>query len=151
MVDSDLIAIRPACPQDAESIAMLCTQLGYRATRSQIEQRLNTLDSNEHHVIYVAALPTDKAIGWIHAHRCDLIIMPPQTLVLGLVVEENYRNCGIGQRLMKSIENWAIDKDCDAVLVRSNLIRKEAHIFYQKIGYTITKQSLVFSKSLYER
>ncbi|MCU0536319.1 MAG: hypothetical protein MUD14_20730 [Hydrococcus sp. Prado102] len=78
MFDSDRIVIRPACFEDAESIARLCTQLGYRAARSQIEQRLHTLNSNEHHVIYVATLP----------------------------------------------------------------------IFYQKIGYTIAKQSLVFFKSL---
>jgi GNAT superfamily N-acetyltransferase len=150
MIDSNRIVIRPACLEDAESIAILCEQLGYGATRSQIEQRLNTLNSNEHHIIYVATLPTSEVIGWVHAHRCDLIIMPSQAIVLGLVVDENYRRCKIGQQLIKCIENWAIDKDCNAVLVRSNLLRKEAHIFYQKIGYASTKQSLVFSKSLHE-
>lgn len=150
MLDSARIVIRPALFEDAESIAMLCTQLGYSAARSQVEQRLNILNSNEHHVIYVATLPTNEVVAWIHAHRCDLIIMPPQAIVLGVVVDKNYRNSGIGKRLITCIENWAIDKGCDAVLIRSNIIRKEAHIFYQKIGYASTKQSLVFSKSLHE-
>jgi len=34
------------------------------------------------------------------------------------------------------------------VAVRSNLIRKETHVFYQRLGYTVTKTSLNFRKAV---
>jgi GNAT superfamily N-acetyltransferase len=142
------IVIRSADDRDVERITFLCEQLGYEVTRSQIQQRLKKLQSDERHVIYVATLSTGKVVGWIHAHQCDLMIVPTQAIVLGVVVDENYRRLGIGKQLMASIEKWARETNCDAVLLRSNILRKEAHIFYEKIGYSNSKQSLVFSKSI---
>ncbi|ELS33472.1 GCN5-related N-acetyltransferase [Pseudanabaena biceps PCC 7429] len=49
---------------------------------------------------------------------------------------------------MKKIENWATKSGAEGVLLRSNIKRKEAHLFYEKIGYANIKQSLTFYKSL---
>lgn len=139
MTKNDEIIIRSACDRDAERMACLCEQLGYDVTRSQIQKRFDKLQSSEHHAVYVATLKTDEVIGWIHAHQCDLVIMPPQAIVLGLVVDKSCRRCGIGKQLMEYIEKWARQKNCDAVLLRSNILCKKAHIFYQKIGYVNIK------------
>jgi N-acetylglutamate synthase-like GNAT family acetyltransferase len=147
-IERDRIIVRLANFQDAQAITSLCKQLGYEATVVEIQQRLNKIQSNENHVMYVATLETDKVVGWIHSHLCDLVIMPTQALILGLVVDENYRCCGIGKKLLAGVEQWANKNNCDAVMVRSNVIRQKAHKFYQKNGYKNIKQSLVFYKKL---
>ncbi|GBE92446.1 GNAT family N-acetyltransferase [Nostoc cycadae] len=142
------IKIKKAEIKDAEQIAILGEQLGYSLTSQQVEQRLDKVKNNYDHVIYVTTLANDYVIGWAHAHICDLLIMPTQAILLGIVVDKDYRHHGIGRYLMQQIEQWAAMKQCDGVMLRSNIKRKEAHLFYKKLGYTNIKQSFVFYKQL---
>ncbi|WP_318780899.1 GNAT family N-acetyltransferase [Dendronalium phyllosphericum] len=98
--------------------------------------------------MYVATLANEYVIGWTHAHIYDLIVMPTLATILGLVVDKDYRHRGIGSFLMQQIENWASLAGCESVVLRSNIKRKEAHLFYEKIGYINIKQSLTFQKKL---
>ncbi|MFN6499642.1 MAG: GNAT family N-acetyltransferase [Nostoc sp. DedQUE01] len=140
--------IRESQIQDAEQIAILCDQLNYSATKTQIEQRLVQIQNNNSHIVYVATVANDYVIGWVHAQIYDLLVMPKQAMILGLVVEKDYRNHGIGRFLMQQIEQWASLLGCDGVRLNSNINRKEAHLFYEKIGYTNLKQSVTFTKKL---
>ena len=96
--------IRSAQIEDADRIAILSKQLGYSPTPQEVRQRLETLTSNSTHGIYVATLDTNEAVGWVHAYRCELIIIPQTAIIFGLVVDEQYRRQGIGRQLMKRIE-----------------------------------------------
>lgn len=140
------IKIRQAEIKDAERIANLCEQLEYYVSNQQIEQRLAKIWNNNAHIIYVATLATEYVIGWTHAHITDSLVIPSQAILLGLVVDKNYRHRGIGRILMQHIEQWASLAGCEGVMLRSSLRRKEAHLFYEKIGYTNIKQSLTFHK-----
>ncbi len=66
----------------------------------------------------------------------------------GLIVAQSDRGSGIGRRLMQYAQQWADEQGCRSVLVRSNIVRQEAHKFYEKIGYSNIKTSLVFHKIL---
>ncbi|MDZ8241799.1 MAG: GNAT family N-acetyltransferase [Nostoc sp. ChiQUE01a] len=140
------VQIRQSQIQDAEQIAILSEQLNYPATKTQIEQRLLQIHNNNSHIVYVATVANDYVIGWVHAHIYDLIVMPKQAIILGLVVDKDYRNYGIGRFLMQQIEQWASLLGCDGIRLNSNIKRKEAHVFYEKIGYTNIKQSMTFTK-----
>ncbi|QSV61870.1 MAG: GNAT family N-acetyltransferase [Dolichospermum sp. DL01] len=142
------MTIRKAEIKDAARIAILCEQLGYSATKEQIEERLSKIQNNNSHIIYVATVENEYVIGWAHAHISDLIIIPNQAILFGLVVDKNYRNNGIGRLLMQHIEEWATLAGCEGVIFRSNIKRQEAHLFYEKIGYTNIKQSVTFYKKL---
>lgn len=63
-------------------------------------------------------------------------------------MDEGYRQAGIGRLLMRSAEQWAREKGCEAITLRSNVLRQEAHIFYEKIGYRRIKTLLAFYKPL---
>ncbi|GEM_PF-99195 len=141
------VKIRPAQRKDAERIAILCEQLGYTATPPQVQERLAHIQHNEAHIVYVAVI-NDFVVGLAHAHACDLVIEPKQAILFGLVVDEDYRHNGMGQLLMQHIEQWASSVGCQQVVIRSNIKRKQAHDFYQKIGYANIKQSLTFFKAL---
>ena len=142
------IKIRQAEIKDVERIASLCEQIEYYVTTQQIEQRLTKIKNSDAHIVYVATLEDKYVIGWAHAHICDSIVIPTPAILLGLVVDKDYRYSGIGRFLMQQIEQWAFLVGCEGVLLRSNIKRKEAHLFYEKIGYTNIKQSLTFHKKL---
>jgi GNAT superfamily N-acetyltransferase len=143
------ITVRVAKNQDAEPISALCNQLGYSSLPEAVEQRYLQIQANDQHIVYVA-LVNETIVGWIQGHFCELMITSPQILILGLIVDEQHRGRGIGRRLLQSMEQWAKEKSCDTILVRSNVVRTEAHLFYQKMGYKTIKQSKVFAKSMNE-
>ncbi len=142
------LKIRKAEIKDAKKIANLCEQLEYDVTNQQIEERLTIIQNNDAHIVYVATLESEYVIGWVHAYICESLVIPTPAILLGLVVDKDYRHHGIGRSLMQQIEQWAFLVGCDSVLLRSNIKRREAHLFYEKMGYTNIKQSLTFQKSL---
>ena len=77
-----------------------------------------------------------------------MIVRQTSAIIWGLVVDKDYRHSGIGRCLMQQIEQWAFLAGCKNVLLTSNIKRKEAHLFYEKIGYTNIKQSFTFNKKL---
>ena len=72
----------------------------------------------------------------------------PQAEIGGLVVDEDHRCCGVGRLLMQQAEQWAREKGCSEVYLRSNVVREGAHAFYEGIGYSSAKTSMAFRKAL---
>jgi len=87
-------------------------------------------------------------VGWVHVYLRLLLLADLQAEVGGLVVDENHRGRGIGRILMQHAEQWARGQGCEAVCVRSNVVRERAHIFYQGIGYDNIKSQRTFLKVL---
>jgi GNAT superfamily N-acetyltransferase len=63
-----------------------------------------------------------------------------------LAVQADYRNRGIGGRLMGAVEQWARDRGAELILADTNLRSPEAVRFYEMQGYT--RQSVVLRKQL---
>jgi len=140
--------IRKPCMEDAAAITDLCFQLGYPTEPDGVSARLAELAEDVEHAVYVAELKHQGLVGWVHAFvykpfHCDYMAE-----VAGLVVDKACRGKGAGKRLMQAVEAWAMDKGCAVVSLRSNIIRKEAHIFYQNLGYEIVKESYTFRKQI---
>ncbi|OKH27587.1 GNAT family N-acetyltransferase [Chroogloeocystis siderophila] len=139
--------IRQAIAHDANAIANLSHQLGYPTTTSAVRQRLAQMHS-ANHAVYVAEISDIGVVGWIHAHLCLLFQTNLHAEIGGLVVDERYRSSGIGRQLLLQIEQWASQQGCESVYLRSNVVRTQAHIFYEKMGYSYIKTSLAFHKHL---
>ena len=142
------VTIRLARQNDAERLAVLCGQLGYPSSEEEIRRRLDLIGPDEGHVIYVAEQADRQVVGWIHAYLRPLLEEDVQAEVGGLVIDEAWRNHGIGQHLLQQVEQWAQEHGCWAVHVRSNIIRERAHRFYQRLGYSSIKTQLAFRKVL---
>jgi GNAT superfamily N-acetyltransferase len=50
--------------------------------------------------------------------------------------------------LVERGEQWARERGLAVIGVRSNVIRERAHVFYVRLGYTVTKSQKVFRKTL---
>jgi GNAT superfamily N-acetyltransferase len=113
-----------------------------------VQRRLCQLRQDEEHAVYVAEQPNGRVVGWVHVHIRELVVTDRQAEIGGLVVDEEYRNRGVGRLLMERVEQWAREKECETVQLRSNVVRKNAHAFYERIGYDNVKAQLTFSKDL---
>jgi len=52
-----------------------------------------------------------------------------------VIIDEKYRNKGIGKKLMEMAVEYAKENNCYKVTLQSGIIRTEAHKFYEKIGF----------------
>jgi ribosomal protein S18 acetylase RimI-like enzyme len=63
-----------------------------------------------------------------------------------LVVDKNFRECGIGKKLMDEITKIAKENHCKQIELDSAFHRKKAHQFYENAGYE--KRAYLFSKEI---
>ena len=139
--------IRLATESDAESIADLCTQLGYPSMPEEVARRLHQIEQFEHDALFVAEVD-GRVAGWIHVIAYSLPEMDLHTEIGGLVVDEAHRSLGIGRLLVEHAEAWARAQGCSEIRVRCNVIRERAHKFYAAIGYENIKTQHTFRKIL---
>jgi GNAT superfamily N-acetyltransferase len=142
------VRVRTARLEDAASIAALSGQLGYPCTAASVRRRLRSLLSKPDHAIWVAEHGSGAVTGWIHVFVHQMLESDRQAEIGGLVVDEESRGQGAGKALVERAEQWAKARRLKSVYVRSNIVRKDAHVFYQKLGYKIIKTQFAFRKAL---
>ena len=140
--------IREARVADIPALTQLCGELGYPSEESQVKRRLARVNEDKENRIIVAEDAAGAVIGWVQVHFTRWLASDPRGEVVGLVVSSQSRGRGIGRKLMQAAETWTKEQGGAQVAVRSNLIRKETHVFYQRLGYTVTKTSLNFRKAV---
>lgn len=141
----DNVIIRLVKLGDEMSLAQLATQMGYPVTAIEAKERLKDILRQKGEILLVADV-YGQAIGYVLGTTI-IEINTPKTLRLGgMVVNENYRQWGIGRMLMKGLENWAKKENFKIILVPTNIKRKSAHKFYEKIGYKNIKTQYIYEK-----
>ena len=139
--------IRQAIASDAAALAALSTQLGYPSTAEEIAGRLDVLGGRPGNGVLVAE-DGSGVVGWLHVSGMYLLESPSFAEVLGLVVDEAHRGKGIGKQLLDDAARWAADRGFDRLRVRSNVIREDAHRFYEREGFRRTKTQVVLDRPL---
>ena len=145
---TDDVLIRRATAADAEALAGLSSQLGYPATPEAIVARLAVSAGQSHRSVFVACLPGGAVAGYIDLGVIQHLQSDAHVDIQGLVIDSAARNRGIGVRLLEQAEAWAKTHNVATIRVRSNVIRTDAHRFYEREGYIREKTSAVFRKSV---
>lgn len=140
--------IRPARADDFARIAALSGQLGYPSTPEEVARRIAGMLPSAEHGVYVAQSAEGDITGAIGVFIYRSFEVDPRAEVSGLVVDERYRSQGIGLRLLARAEEWAREKGCKTIGLRSNVIRGRAHAFYERHGYEHFKSQKSFRKAL---
>jgi N-acetylglutamate synthase-like GNAT family acetyltransferase len=137
--------IRQARVDDASEMARLADELGYQMTPAEMHHRLRVLLSNEQHHIAVA---TSDAVllGWVHVEHRFSVDGGDRGELMGLVVDSSARRLGVGRELVAVAENWVLTRGVSSLTVRSNVLRKDSHPFYESLGYSRDKTQHVYSK-----
>lgn len=140
--------IREATVEDVPSLAELCAELGYQVSAEDLLERLQQVICDEDHAVFVGEVE-GKVCGWIHVSIHKTLVIERQAHILGLVVKEELRRHGIGRKLLTRAEEWGImAHQCRKIGLKSNVVRQDAHLFYENLGYQNVKTQYVFNKSL---
>lgn len=141
------IHIRLMVPADADAAAGLSAELGYPADPGAMRARIVQLAAAPDHAVFVADSGRD-VIGWIHVSAVLHLQADPRAEIGGLVVAARVRGQRIGAALVARAEQWAREQGFTSLVVRSQIMREDAHRFYLREGYARTKTSAVFTKVL---
>lgn len=129
-------------------MAELAQQLGYASTADDIAARIALMRDSPEYGMFVAESAAGKIAGWIamFVYRC--VEAEARVEVSGLVVDSLVRSQGVGKQLLERAEQWAREKGCRTIGLRTNVIRERAHAFYERQGYTHTKTQRTYRKEL---
>jgi len=140
--------IRAAQARDHARMAELAGQLSYPSTPEEIAHRLQGLQRTAEAAVFVAELGGGEIAGWIAVFVYRTVEADARAEVSGLVVDERFRSQRVGEHLLARAEEWAREAGCQAIGLRSNVIRDRAHAFYERHGYTHVKSQKAFRKQL---
>lgn len=141
MLPGDRVNIRAATATDAAALAELCTQLGYPAQPGEAAERLAALGPANSVLV---AEEDGAVLGWIHVCGVRFFQSPPFAEIGGLVVDEASRGRGVGKLLVQAAIRWAAEQGYGKLRVRSNVVREDAHRFYEREGFQRVKTQAVF-------
>ena len=128
---------------DAEMLAELSQQLGYKTEVNNLFIRTNEILQSKNDSIFVATAE-DKIIGFINAFKTVRIETPVFIEIAALVVDEKNRKQHIGENLIAAAVKWADGLGIHKIVVRCNVLRKETHRFYERLGFVEVKEQKVF-------
>lgn len=142
------MTLRPASIEDAAAIAALVGELGYSASADDIKARLPLILDSDRYFLAVATAADGVLLGLVNAERRLNIESGTSFGLTGLVVASSARRGGVGSALVAAAEAWARTHGADAMRVRSNVVRPEAHAFYARLGYGLQKTQHCYARSL---
>lgn len=135
--------IRTATPDDARPVAILMTQLGYEQTEATARERLAATDG----AVFVFE-ERDAIVGCIQLARRTSLESGSFGEIAALVVDEAARGRKIGAQLVECAVGWAREQGYAKLRVRTNVVREDAHRFYEKNGFRLTKSQRVYDRPL---
>ncbi|MFC5528302.1 GNAT family N-acetyltransferase [Cohnella yongneupensis] len=96
----------------------------------------NAIKDNDNYII-LGAFNDSDLIGSLMGIVCFDIIgdCKPFMVIENVIVSDRARRQGIGKQLMMRIEQIAIERGCWYIILVSGETRKEAHRFYEQLGF----------------
>ncbi|SHN56246.1 GNAT family N-acetyltransferase [Desulfovibrio litoralis] len=134
--------IEKANLSDVEELSSLYYQLTKKyPEHNKMKPIFDLISKDKNYYLLVALNQENKAVGTAMGVICyDLIdLCAPFMLIENVVVSESYRGQGIGKMLMLELEAIAYSNKCALIILVSGNARKEAHTFYENLGYPMVK------------
>ena len=141
--------IRTVQVKDAGQIRDLCYQsLGYDSTLEKVAAQIEkfNLPDSDHFCFVYEEDQTGNILGYVEAEVYESLYSDAGLNILGLAVFPSAQGRGIGRQLMERVEELAKSRHYAFIRLNSASHRKEAHIFYEHIGYEGNKTQKRFLK-----
>ena len=120
---------------DAAALAQLMCELGYETTESEMQMRMERIATDQRYRTFVA-VRDGKVCGMIgtltslsYEHN------DPSGRILALAVLSAMRRHGIGRALIATAEKDFAERGIRRIALNTRLTRKDAHKFYESLGY----------------
>ena len=141
--------IRSVQVKDAGQIRDLCHQaLGYDSTLEKVAAQIDNFNQPDsgHFCFVYEERQTGHILGYVEAEVYESLYSDAGLNILGLAVFPSAQGRGIGRQLMERVEELAKSKHYAFIRLNSASHRKEAHLFYERIGYEGNKTQKRFLK-----
>jgi GNAT superfamily N-acetyltransferase len=136
--------IREAEHEDLTELLRLSAELGYTPDFPVMEDNFDRIRDDKDHMLWVFTDNRNKPLGYIEFAPYITIYKPPIVDIIGLVVSGDQRGKGIGKTLVHAVTDWARKNDYSGVRLVSNVKRKDAHRFYENLGFVNRKDQKNF-------
>jgi N-acetylglutamate synthase-like GNAT family acetyltransferase len=131
------LMLRDARVEDAEAVAALLGELGYPNTPAFARDKLAVLLASDHDRV-LAVEREGRVVGVGHLHVSELFHQPGRVgRITAIVVSADCRREGVGRALMAALEALAQEAGCIKFELTSAPHRREAHAFYEAVGYAV--------------
>ena len=124
---------------DINEYSKLCDELfGAKTNIEKLEKAMKKIISNPDYTLVSIKNENGEMMGSVMGILCQDTIGECKTFVVleNLIVGSKYRRMGLGRILVEYIENWARENDSYNIFFMSLAKRKEAHLFYESLGYS---------------
>jgi ribosomal protein S18 acetylase RimI-like enzyme len=145
---ADGLRIRPVTAEDAAGLVPLLDQLGYRLDVPEIQQRIRRILGDREHCLLLAESEDVTPQALLHVYGRSALEKPPEAVVQALVVRDTGRGRGLGRRMMALAEEWAAGRGYRYVSLSSQTSRRDAHAFYEGLGYARYATSHQYRKTI---
>ncbi|WP_223069435.1 GNAT family N-acetyltransferase [Paenibacillus caui] len=132
------LVIRKCCMDDAHAMTSLMRQSSYPTTLNVMRERLTMMDKQSSRCTFVAEMDGEVVgtVGLEVVHKQDM--KKPVLWITSLVVDEHHRKMGLGQRLIRKVEEFASELSCSDLFVayKADGATCAAKTFYLKQGFS---------------
>ena len=152
MENETIIEILPAKVDDYVDIQKLLMQLGWNLNENQVKRNISIYIKQELYSILVAK-QEGVILGFITMNCYDTFVSEGRCLhIEAIIIDEKYRNKGIGKKFIKAAEDFARSNNCIySELITLDKRRKDGtHDFYKNLGYEDSEKTNIsyFCKDL---
>lgn len=133
-----MVTIVPVKETDLTELAALSAELyGEKPSMGKLADRLSRIINHPDYIL-IGAWSGQQLVGSVMAIICMDIVgdCRPFAVLENLIVSETARGLGIGKMLVTYIEDRARERQCFYLMFTSSAKRKDAHRFYEHIGYS---------------
>ena len=142
--------IREIRTRDAQDLAYICKMsLGHDTTAAYLKRRIEELSHNPNYRFFVYEDDNGhQVLGFIQAEKYNLLYGGDGWNIIALAVSPEARRQGIGRELLSALEAQAANEGYAFIRLNCNVLRTDAHAFYQQMGYACDKTQKRFIKML---
>ncbi len=139
--------IRTRHPPEAYlvQLADLHEAIGFPVRVATLRRRLEELPREDRLLL---AVEGDQLVGYAHLRVAHDLINDETAEVVAIAVQPHHRRRGVGRHLITAAETWARQSGRARLLLRTDVVRSEAHAFYVAMGYQQEATTLEFVRDL---
>jgi GNAT superfamily N-acetyltransferase len=130
-----------------EQFALINTESGWYVSPADVQRRLETLPRSDRLLLAVTG---ETLLGYAHLRIAHDLLNEETAEVVSIIVRQSHRRRNIGRRLINAAETWARESGRARLLMRTEVVRSEAHAFFVALGYEQAATTLEFIRVLDE-
>jgi ribosomal protein S18 acetylase RimI-like enzyme len=121
--------------KNLKSIIPLVTLLNPGTEETVLLSRMEEMIKNDYQCLGV--YDNEKLIGICGLWTLTKFYVGKHLEPDNVVIDPDYRNKGIGELMMKWVENYAREQDCDAIELNAYVENVKGVEFWKNLGYTV--------------